>query len=758
MSCLPRPAKLADLIEQFRTGVLLLPDFQRPYKWKPKEDMKPLLASFILEYPIGGFLLGKTTSQAFRAREPECFSKKNYLESLSSLSSSNETITKNTQVCDVLDGEGCKSYESYFLFDGQQRLTTIEMIFGDGYYNSSRRPLDRPRWFLNLNMLGLDTLDFPENLDYSSFDDICNDDGEKSYIVHIDYNKNNTESHPLHPKNKTKSIFTDFCTDKGENKYGYLFPLDSVFSKNFDTIKSSLLYRNHEKILLCSTAYKDLCDLHLPEEQFQDKADELRAKIDEWISSFSELMDRVRNYQLPVIDVSSDQLSRVAGIFEVINKQGIALHIFDLLLARSIKPKSDSIRDTLQLSLKESYEEQSSKYMVTPDLLPTPIRKLFEEEEFIWNPSQFFGGGQKTNKGEDSPDQIMSPYARFISLYARLYSLDSEDFFNCVAPRTLSDVNNELNKSNMSWGFSDREILKTERELVCTVQKQAIIQLIRASIFCNFKLGISKFTDLAYQQMIFVIALCMTDDFWNLFVNDTESIKSRKLQSWYWSSIFSGEYQKSQDLKVLHDSIETLNYVIFEKNSVSIEARKDKLFNCLGYSDLETLKLGAGKAISNTILQFELRNGMQDFKSKDISNVPHRGPMLCSLQNVELQVDHIISIENYNKKTGSMLERKSEHSINSPLNKTYLSKSSNRYKGELSPLDFLELSKVAKSPNGEETKVLDSHMINVEVLTSLYHKENTMDPGKFYELFLDKLVESRFDELRKRVNKAVEVS
>ena len=89
---------LRDLVREFNTGAILLPQFQRDYVWRPNK-IRNLLDSLLNGFPIGGFYIWRPTSGVRDAK---------------------------------LKSIGMQRYSADFtgyLIDGQQRLTSLEAAF-----------------------------------------------------------------------------------------------------------------------------------------------------------------------------------------------------------------------------------------------------------------------------------------------------------------------------------------------------------------------------------------------------------------------------------------------------------------------------------------------------------------------------------------------------------------------------------------------------------------------------------------------------
>ena len=90
---------LRDLVNEFHSGAIPLPQFQRDYVWKSPK-IRNLLDSLLQGFPIGGFYLWRPTSSPLDPK-PKTFGKQ----------------------------ASPSEFEGY-LIDGQQRLTSLEAAFG----------------------------------------------------------------------------------------------------------------------------------------------------------------------------------------------------------------------------------------------------------------------------------------------------------------------------------------------------------------------------------------------------------------------------------------------------------------------------------------------------------------------------------------------------------------------------------------------------------------------------------------------------
>ena len=94
--------EVKEIILELESGKYVLPSFQRQYVWD-EDDIKDLIDSIINGYPIGTIILWKPSSSSLAEIDP--FSKP------------------------LIDTDGKKPDETFYVIDGQQRLTSLLLLF-----------------------------------------------------------------------------------------------------------------------------------------------------------------------------------------------------------------------------------------------------------------------------------------------------------------------------------------------------------------------------------------------------------------------------------------------------------------------------------------------------------------------------------------------------------------------------------------------------------------------------------------------------
>lgn len=395
---------------------------------------------------------------------------------------------------------------------------------------------------------------------------------------------------------------------------------------------------------------------------------------------------------------------------------------------------------------------------------------------------------EQVANGVKFPESIARSFAQTIVLHAKLSEELGDDWSTRTNPIFGYPNPQEATRSILQlddWGYSDKLILNLSRQTVQKVQEQAAKQLLRAYFFMKARLGVPKLSYLPYRQMDLVLATVLTDSVWNKLHQDPTGTVMKKLQWWYWGSLFGGAYQKaysSIDKRVVADiprllvyltkptikwhEVSNLNNGEVQDSSrfaeVPILGSNGKLGNRFemicdadGYSTRDALMTSASRTMGLAILAFTIRNGLSDFKFRDKSNSDHelkRGSPLHTGRN-DLQADHLYAVNSWYKFTGERVDRNADHPINSPLNYSWISAKANRYWSDNPSFIKLELQSALEG-NQDSIDFLHEHLLSVEAVEHEYRdillasEEKQKQSAK---AVLKALLEKRFEKLRQEL-------
>lgn len=794
---------LGQLLYSLRKGDLLLPNFQRPFVWNP-ERWQSLIASILLEYPVGQALIGtEADSKTMSVNKPLSMPEKVLREIFLKKANIKPEYVEGLKATQYLQkGE---AYSCDYLLDGQQRLTALDLIFGTAYHFADGNELNRNyrlRWFLNLNKIGLKDLKWL-NLREMQHEEAC------EAVVFVKYKKTDKNS-PFFYEISDADL-ANFCTVKELQvqaglEEGIYLPLDKLYIENdddkslhFDPINFWIdLLEDRQDIIISQTTegkrLKENLQLGVVNKcKYEEEWKKLRRSFLSWRSQLQQMLGDLIKFQFPVLQVPSKEFNRLSGIFSVINMGGVELETFDLLVAKTTTTDS-SLRDIMKSACLQSLKD----FRKSVKLLPEPARG--DSIENFWNIGDFLGerneDAEQVVKGVKFPESIARSFAQIIVLHTKLSEALGNDWSTRTNP--LSDYSNpqEAARSILrldDWGYSDKLILNLSRKTVQEVQEQAAKQLLRAYFFMKARLGVPKLSYLPYRQMDLVLATVLTDSLWNKLHQDPTGTVIKKLQWWYWGSLFGGAYQKAHssiDKRILADIPRLLAYlskptikwhevsdlsngeVQYSWNGCELDKsrftevpivgskgksgnRFEMICDADGYSTRDVLMTSASRTMGLAILAFTIRNGLSDFKFRDKSNSDHelkRGSPLHAGRN-DLQADHLYAVNSWYKFTGEKVERNDDHPINSPLNYSWISAKANRYWSDHPSFVKLELQPALEG-NQESIDFLHHHLLSVEAVEHEYKDillGSEEKQKKSAKAVLKALLEKRFEKLRQEL-------
>lgn len=414
-----------------------------------------------------------------------------------------------------------------------------------------------------------------------------------------------------------------------------------------------------------------------------------------WRAKLQEMLVNIIKFQFPVLEVPSKEFNRLSGIFSVINMGGVELETFDLLVAKTTTTDS-SLRDIMKSACVQSLKDFKKSVKLLPEAAKT------DSIEDFWNIGDFLGekneDAQQVVEGIKFPESIARSFAQAIVLHAKLSEALGDDWSTRTNPISGYSSPQEAAYSILrldDWGYSDKLMLNLSRKTVQEVQEQAAKQLLRAYFFMKARLGVPKLSYFPYRQMDLVLASVLTDSIWNKLHQDPTGTLMKKIQWWYWGSIFGGAYQKAHssiDKRVLADIPRLLAYLSKpaikwdEVSDISngevhlteapivgsngkLGSRFEMICDADGYSTRDALMTSANKTMGLAILAFTIRNGLSDFKFREKNNSGNelqRGSTLHSGRD-DLQADHLFAVNSWFKFTGEKVGRNDDHTINSPL-------------------------------------------------------------------------------------------
>ncbi len=303
--------RLTELVQRVDQDKLVIPDFQRGFKWQTP-DIRKLLESLLLDFPIGAALFWRTqrTTLEFRRIEDIEFSD-----------------GENEDEAEVQPHEESSAEEIDFILDGQQRITSIYKLFPRTLEPTEHELESRfkgLRFFLDLGKLGI-PLEL-DHLRHANFAKYRDPDCVSSAIVekrHADLRKEFRAGNGIRaPQRLSEENILSVCQRK------LWLPLTRAFLEN----KQAHLQRLRRTV---EAGLKTKVDSHLGSESREEMNRLVESGLDGWVDWFTSSFQATLNSKtLTCLIHDSEQAEGLARIFETINSTGMSLSVFDLLVAR----------------------------------------------------------------------------------------------------------------------------------------------------------------------------------------------------------------------------------------------------------------------------------------------------------------------------------------------------------------------------------------------------------------------------------------
>ena len=643
-----RVRKLQEIIQEANEGQILLPNFQREYTYS-RSEQKSLITSVFCGIPIGSVLMLTGRKKDFHSRE----------------------IGRKSTVETTVDRS-----EVQFLLDGQQRISTLWNAMTDIYEGADDADqlfeevhnYLKSRWFVKFR-LDEKYSDDPWGLkSFTALEHLQQHLVPEEIEEFIYYPGTIVKGNPMNWKgglNLPKDLAHESSASKSYKKFldeNWCMPIHLMFQsqhrrafirhfatrrkneielliqdwKSADGIDYQGLDGDERELLELVAGVKNQADWM--EFDHERAMDNLQDRIDAWVDSVNSYFQLVSETKIGVIELDQSYLKKAHVVFDVINKSGVKLSSFDLFCAT--KPGID-------------------------------VRKEVNERV----PNRF---GLK----DESTGLINTEY-----------TIQLMNLLRVVRAHAFDEIKLSVLKEDHIFNRMDSGQLEQ-------LLPQVINSLTAAYDFLHERCGIRKLSELPYKLQVLPIAFL-------IYRSKSSEIIADQLRYFYWLSNFSGRYRESQSQRVARD-LEMIGDIEFNESGKIIwpcdykvdgESYK-KILDDPGYNDADSLAPLSGdideyrSSVTKSILQFVLSLEPPDFP-------PNSDERLTS--SSDLEIHHVLPIASTKFKSISesaeSIRNTPNHILNSPLNKAYISKASNRAIGAMS---FVEYEKHMKGSTLEE--------------------------------------------------------
>lgn len=531
------------LLEKIRNQQILLPDFQRRFVWDKEEKQASLIASVLAKMPIGSVLMLTVKADEYAYRKIGC---------------------KTRKRADELGISG----EVNALLDGQQRLTVLANAFSNIVFDMAVQASEliqqnslKRRFFLRLpkyrdangkrkdedyfKVGKLMPFEHPTTMEPDFLSDEIVD-----MIKIIPFKAGDETSYNPFQHNSPISALVDFCTSGEE----YLIPLYliagspknqshlmSIVERISDSVQLDILQEfdaldEEEKILFAEDILTEYaltsCENIRDRESFKEA---LAKQGREWENNIiAYLRSCLDDIQLHQLIVNNRRRDRAINIYENLNKGGISLGTFELIMAKYAGVSKENYYDVVLNNMKQvrDYSENVFSDKIRRD---DAICGIIKSGEYIATVEL---GCINMNEDTIVPAYI-DAYLNIMSLYAHVHDFDT------------SKIRLDLIKKNKIMDVSARDLHVYSNDVVEAMDL--------ALFFLQMRCGVRNIKDINYKLMLVVISY--------ILLNQSYRNNSRTydyLEAWYWSSIFSGYFNVDQNINAINSIVNLIES--FESN------------------------------------------------------------------------------------------------------------------------------------------------------------------------------------------------
>lgn len=660
---MPEPSRsnLVEIINKIERNQILLPDFQREFVWKDEDLQKQLVASVLCKMPVGSILLLKSDPDDYAAKVIGCSKKQ----------------VATTQI----------NGEVEFLLDGQQRLTVLTNVFSNIIHDNCPKVSEliapmalKRRFFLKLpkwndrpdieeDWFGIGRLEFPIENPNTDLPPFLTSQILK-YIYVESFNANDKK--PYNPAERLSISLDQYCISFRD---GYLIPMFLMAtpvgkSKNSIVLRFGEIVEGVSKAIASEimTTYveymtdtekydftkyifgNDADDIYnqLDKKQAFEKALDARSKI--WATQMKEYLSSCINaIFLDQIVVESSQRARAIDIYENLNRGGVCLNTFDLIMARVAKVNKENFSGRMR---KLMMSEKNYPEKVLPDKMRVILSSKIQNHTY--------NATENTDCYNTSKNEMN---AKYVDIFLDVLSIYS------YVPDLRPDA---IKLDYIKKGF----ILNLKPEQINQNCDKTITAIDRAMFFLQTRCGIRTLQEVNYALVVVLIAVVFLEDeyFYDRDVHDL-------LEGWYWSVLFSGEYDKDQNTTFISNLKNMLKTVKKQSKADWIESIKKNVFSMTNFSEKSLLLMDKvsedrypKRVMTSFVCQYMLAQTYPDMfdANKTVS-------VFCS-DAATLEAHHVIPL-GAAKKVGEVtadLRKDPKHICNSPLNFVLITKEANK--------------------------------------------------------------------------------
>lgn len=722
--------KLSFFLNKIDSYELVLPDFQREYVWLEEGKVEGFIASVLSQIPLGSIITFNQDSNVF-ANKIIGFDTSHQFDAVSKVD---------------------------YLLDGQQRITTLALVFSDRIFNAidnDKNLLDKllrkdmlRRYFLELpkyndddssasvrDHFGYLQLEFPFDPEDITF---CSDE-IIGLIKYETFNyKPNTKKEWYFPKPFNKMLAREKTHYIESTVESGLIPLylladekdilkniiEDIAEKRSGHLSDICLLAGVDELKEIIKKYNLQVNVEIDSPDFTPEIIQaLEDKASAWATNFNSYLNECMNLWFNIVKVENDRPDRAINIYEALNKGGAKLSTFDLIIAKAAS-------ENRGVSYFATIKDILFKYK--NDAL---LRIISNNKVSDWNSREYM---KVINSKDIISSNVINQFLNLLCIVSKFSDEDGNiknDIMDLLSPAYCKEKMQLKLSSSEIWNHSEKCM-----KAICD-----------ALMIMQFKFGVISVGDIKYGLILLPIAYaCYLMN--NEVCSDAEKeshIKEtlKKVIAWYWYSLFSGEYYSDQStvvikhIKWIHNWVN--NNIIPDKftpenRNVSLNA----ILNKEKYNDFNTLifkeDTAPKESVKNSLIQYVLSLNPSDFI---VDNNGQSKKLEAWDKTIVFEIHHMIplgSATTIGQSTKEIRDKKyKELPINSPLNLAYISKTAN---------DKIKAKSISEYTSFLPNTFLSNYSFTPQVKTFRYNNEDDNSKTALIQLLSD-----RFDNLKSKI-------
>lgn len=615
-----------ELIQQAEDKSLVIPTFQRGFKWKIF-DIRKLLESIMIDDPIGSGLIWYTDQDKLGWR-PVKGIELNLDENGEDNSNDESYMTESSEEKVIEKMENREKID--FILDGQQRITSIIKIFPRNLVPKKDEidsHLNGVRFFIDLKILGLPGAvleKFPT--DENAFYDYMENKYEDSELI-----SDAVSSYTYKAlKKEIKNINPDFSIrdDITEENIKTFIKEKFMLPLTYEILENKLIYFDKFIKRNAINKYAEYLEQanSIPEEQAREDAENVLINWNSWFSS--KFQQHIVQKKLTCEIVRKEDPDGLSRMFESINSTGMRLTVFDLLVAR--------------MSSRQGLNENDKTFNLREHLIDNVFNNYYDY-------LKLFDDGK--DLGGTATQQL-----------PRIFGLTTDVYIKS------SDIEGKLKKKEKSVKKS--EILIIEPKYLIKNADKCCVGLRNGITFLMSQLGVSNDKYLPFKDAITLTGSVFNED-------NQESGITNLFKAFYFLIIFTEELEQDTNsvTKRLFDGKDNISWERLINKAIT----KEEFFNKLNkFPEFDVLLELSNKnsTLYKAVLTFVLHQSNKDWKNNSLVPVIPSGYL-------KLEDHHIFSKDLLRNSIGIKPEgfetRKDlEKHRDSILNKILISQDANR--------------------------------------------------------------------------------